>query len=117
MKKSIVKRFISILLVLVMICCCCISAGAYQEGVDKVQIHKWGIEVYISKTSITHSGELISICSYLIPEKIVATVLGISGVIESQCPGGIVLEYDYSMIASQLLLTKTLSLPKKFRWQ
>lgn len=118
MKKSIVKRFISILLVLVMVFTCCISASAYQEGVNKVQPQSWGIEVYLSKTAVTCIGDGISVGGVWVPHKIIASVLSTAGIIISKCPGGIVLEYKYSSVLSQILLMhKPLPYPSKFRWQ
>lgn len=74
MKKSIVKRFISILLVLVMVFTCCISASAYQEGETKVQVNNWGVEVYLSKSTVQCLGVGISVGGIWVPEPIVSKI-------------------------------------------
>lgn len=120
MKKSIVKRFISILLVLVMVFTCCISASAYQEGETRVQVNNWGVEVYLSKSTVQLIGGGVSLGGIWIPEPVVSKVLASAGVVVSMCPGGIVLEYHYKWMALKLLNPFgriTLAAPTKFRWQ
>lgn len=120
MKKSIVKRYISILLVLIIIFNCCISASAFQEGETRVQVNNWGVEVYISKTAIIYIGAGISIGGVWVPEPVVSKVLATAGVVVTMCPGGIVLEYHYGWMAFKLFNPvgiMTLPYPTKFRWQ
>lgn len=106
MKNSIVKRFVSILLVLVMTFNCCISASAFQEGVTKLQHHGWRIELYLSKTMVSTMSAGVSLFGMWIPEPTVTKILASAGIVASQCPGGIILDFY-----------PPFQIPTGFRWQ
>ena len=60
-KRDKFKKIISIILIFTILCFSCFtSVSAYKEGVTKVVPHSWGIEVYLSKSTVTAlGGELL----------------------------------------------------------
>lgn len=121
MKKLAFKKFVSVILVLtVIISSCFVNVDAYQEGKNDVVRNNWGIEVYISKSTINAIGAGVSIGGIWIPEPVVSKVLSSVGVVVALCPGGIVLEYHYGWLVFKALCPiarQTILQPTGFRWQ
>ena len=115
------KRLVSIGLILTLCFSCYgVNASAFQEGETRIQTNNWGIEVYLSKTAINVASAGIEIGSLFIPHAVINKVVCGLGIALGQCPGGVVLEYNYSWMAIKSVIpvvNATLSWPTKVRWQ
>lgn len=122
-KSTILRKFIAIILSFnVVLFSCVLEANAFQDGETKLAVHKWGIEVYLSKDTVRCVGGGIGVTGVFVPEPIVTKAMAVTGFAVGCCPGGIVLEYHYAGLAAKLLCSNpiartTLSYPTGFRWQ
>lgn len=118
------RKICSFVLVLVMLFAMASKTFAYWEGDTKVVTNWWGVEIYLSKSTVQHIGEGAAVGGVFIPEPLVTKILAVYGFGIRFLPGGIVLEYDYIKMGVSALspglglgLVRAITTPTGFRWQ
>lgn len=67
----------------------------FKQGVNKIEFHWWGMDVYLSKSTVVGIGAGVTIAGIWIPHPIVSKATSTLGVVIGLCPGGIKFKFNY----------------------